>query len=264
MKKRLGFTLIELLVVIAIIAILAAILFPIFANAKRAATRARCASNYKQITSALLSYMDDHDDRFPYCQATFKLWLKVEGGQPETACTGPFLIDNLSPYVRAKGVWLCPAFNPDTKIIAIKDQYHFKMYNDHQWKENGGAYGKKDADVASNVMWNYWRPDTSPARGSAGGYSLTHRSTSANVVKATKALMIIELPYWDEEAPHMAGKNTMATHMAFFDSHVKLVVHSWGLAYYMANAGGWDNRPVTAPAAYIGAGGTQKLWDESD
>src|SRR5438270_9796759 len=59
-QKR-GFTLIELLVVIAIIAILAAILFPVFAQAREAARKAACQSNLKQIGSALAMYRDDYD-----------------------------------------------------------------------------------------------------------------------------------------------------------------------------------------------------------
>lgn len=62
--KRFGFTLIELLVVIAIIAILAAILFPVFAQAKAAAKKAACLSNSKQLGSATLLYMQDYDDTF--------------------------------------------------------------------------------------------------------------------------------------------------------------------------------------------------------
>jgi len=63
--KRRGFTLIELLVVIAIIAILAAILFPIFANAKERARQVKCCSNLKQLTMAFFSYADDHDGYLP-------------------------------------------------------------------------------------------------------------------------------------------------------------------------------------------------------
>ena len=64
MKKR-GFTLIELLVVVAIIAILAAILFPVFARAREQARRASCASNLKQVGLAMKMYIQDYDEQFP-------------------------------------------------------------------------------------------------------------------------------------------------------------------------------------------------------
>src|ERR1700722_16915261 len=63
--KRTGFTLIELLVVIAIIAILAAILFPVFAAAREKARQTSCASNLKQIGLAILQYAQDYDELYP-------------------------------------------------------------------------------------------------------------------------------------------------------------------------------------------------------
>jgi prepilin-type N-terminal cleavage/methylation domain-containing protein/prepilin-type processing-associated H-X9-DG protein len=65
MRKAQGFTLIELLVVIAIIAILAAILFPVFARAREKAQQASCASNVRQLVLAMLMYVQDYDERFP-------------------------------------------------------------------------------------------------------------------------------------------------------------------------------------------------------
>ena len=67
MKNRRGFTLIELLVVIAIIAILAAILFPVFAQAREKARQTSCLSNLKQIGLAFKMYVQDYDERWPQC-----------------------------------------------------------------------------------------------------------------------------------------------------------------------------------------------------
>lgn len=67
-RTRNGFTLIELLVVIAIIAILAAILFPVFAKAREKARQTTCVSNVKQMTMGIMMYKDDFDQTFPACQ----------------------------------------------------------------------------------------------------------------------------------------------------------------------------------------------------
>ncbi|HEV2472758.1 MAG TPA: prepilin-type N-terminal cleavage/methylation domain-containing protein, partial [Chthonomonadales bacterium] len=65
MKLRRGFTLIELLVVIAIIAILAAILFPVFAQAREKARAISCLSNEKELGLSVLMYVQDYDENFP-------------------------------------------------------------------------------------------------------------------------------------------------------------------------------------------------------
>lgn len=96
MKKLAAFTLIELLVVIAIIAILAAILFPVFAQAKEAAKRTSCLSNTKQVGLALVMYANDADDMIP---------------TPYEVFAGPILMDTwqeISPYIKTENLWFCP------------------------------------------------------------------------------------------------------------------------------------------------------------
>src|SRR5687767_16034343 len=89
LRKPTGFTLIELLVVIAIIAILAAILFPVFAQARSKARQAMCLSNQKQLGTAFMMYVQDHDETFPPTDYDAPGLGRV---------TWPTLVD---PYVRA-------------------------------------------------------------------------------------------------------------------------------------------------------------------
>lgn len=133
--KRRGFTLIELLVVIAIIAILAAILFPVFANAKERARQVKCLNNLKQLTQAFKSYCDDYNGIMP----------SICGNQSTTASTGAHqewtgqghstwddcVVEKgqLWKYTHNKMVYICPT---DIGMIAAG------IHND----KNGTAYPK--------------------------------------------------------------------------------------------------------------------------
>ncbi|HEY3397067.1 MAG TPA: prepilin-type N-terminal cleavage/methylation domain-containing protein [Armatimonadota bacterium] len=91
--QRRGFTLIELLVVIAIIAILAAILFPVFARARAKAQQSNCLSNVKQLTLGMLMYVSDNDERIaPIGWAGFGAWPNL-----------------ILPYVKNQQIFLCPS-----------------------------------------------------------------------------------------------------------------------------------------------------------
>jgi prepilin-type N-terminal cleavage/methylation domain-containing protein/prepilin-type processing-associated H-X9-DG protein len=96
-----GFTLIELLVVIAIIAILAAILFPVFAQARDRARAASCLSNQKQIATAVYMYVQDYDEMMP----TFYLWYYP----PANTTRAYGMYEGLSPYVKNVDVFVCPS-----------------------------------------------------------------------------------------------------------------------------------------------------------
>jgi len=94
MKGRAGFTLIELLVVIAIIAILAAILFPVFARAREKARQTSCLSNVKQIMLGILMYNQDYDEKMPgsWASGASGLWSS-----------------RIMPYVKNNQLFACPS-----------------------------------------------------------------------------------------------------------------------------------------------------------
>src|SRR5579871_601356 len=102
-REHKGFTLIELLVVIAIIAILAAILFPVFAQAREKARQITCVSNEKQIDLAVMMYIQDYDETYPIAWGYYGPWYQT-----------------IDPYIKnagasagyaatEKGVWHCPS-----------------------------------------------------------------------------------------------------------------------------------------------------------
>jgi len=100
MTRRPGFTLIELLVVIAIIAILAAILFPVFAKAREKARQSSCSSNLKQLALATLQYAQDYDETFP-------VWFRYQyPNSPQHPTTA------VLPYVKSTQVYVCPSMTP--------------------------------------------------------------------------------------------------------------------------------------------------------
>jgi len=96
-----AFTLIELLVVIAIIAILAAILFPVFAQAKAAAKATSCLNIVKQIALGLTLYANDEDDRLPAATEHMEA-----GGEGETMAES--WLDTVQPYIKARLLYRCP------------------------------------------------------------------------------------------------------------------------------------------------------------
>jgi len=136
-----AFTLIELLVVIAIIAILAAILFPVFAQAREKARQTQCLSNYKQWGTAILMYVQDYDERMPLAFGSdstlgcannlcynFNTPVPPNWRPSAPVGSGRYNIatqqwaNTVQPYIKNYGVYRCPSA-PDTKLPGIDADY---------------------------------------------------------------------------------------------------------------------------------------------
>jgi prepilin-type N-terminal cleavage/methylation domain-containing protein/prepilin-type processing-associated H-X9-DG protein len=119
---RPAFTLIELLVVIAIIALLAAILFPVFARAREMARRSSCLNNVKQMGLAVMQYTQDYDEALPLQSAQsitdYSSPTNAQGTGPETGYTWAYghtaWITNIYPYTKSWQIFRCPSAVPAT------------------------------------------------------------------------------------------------------------------------------------------------------
>src|SRR5438132_6058768 len=147
-RKSSAFTLIELLVVIAIIAILAAILFPVFAQARAAARKTSCLSNTKQLDMGFLMYAQDYDETFPTWH-----W-DCSDSSPDAGCsqTNGFIKranngasiwwNAIYPYVKSGGVYVCPdsKYDPPSYIDGHWGWFaHPTGQTPEQWAANTGV-----------------------------------------------------------------------------------------------------------------------------
>jgi len=182
MRDR-GFTLIELLVVIAIIAILAAILFPVFARAREKARQATCNSHLKQIVLAARMYSADYDNRIvPYAL-----------GSDPGGCAGFFL--RLDPYIKNKQIWNCPTTDGDGAASVWLRDYGLNNYM--EWF-NGFYYRETTLEEIQTPS------DTAQF------------GETACVSRSYMAVSNANPPVWYLQPVHNGGCN-----LGFFDGHSK-------------------------------------------
>jgi prepilin-type N-terminal cleavage/methylation domain-containing protein/prepilin-type processing-associated H-X9-DG protein len=215
-----GFTLIELLVVIAIIAILAAILFPVFAQAREKARGTACLSNLKQVGLAVMMYTQDYDESYPkvlmdyYCP----YW-------PSTAneyCPWQGLIQ---PYLKNQDMLRCPSSSYRTTYVARDGQtYPYLVHGNYAINQVFGyrssntvtmaslpapadiifavdAWDKRSATYTTRPMWFNWLPDATYP----GYYEPADRHTNGN-----------SLVFADGHAKWMSAQQTRCTERWYF------------------------------------------------
>jgi prepilin-type N-terminal cleavage/methylation domain-containing protein/prepilin-type processing-associated H-X9-DG protein len=187
-RIRRGFTLIELLVVIAIIAILAAILFPVFARAREAARKSSCQSNLKQIGTAFLMYVQDYDETWP------NIWNGVVDINlaPPTGYNWAWAVQ---PYIKNTQVFRCPSDtqrvgssynannqidnNSDAAIVAPADT----IVAMDGFTDNNGNYAQTNTTTGNGLNCDYTMWDAT-SRATRRDVGLPRHSDTNNILWA--------------------------------------------------------------------------------
>ena len=263
-KSIIGFTLIELLVVIAIIAILAAILFPVFAKVREKARQTQCLSNEKQIGLAFLQYVQDYDETYPmasYFDFTHE-W---------SALINPYIKNGVpgGPYNMIGGVFSCPDYPgqaianeyiPRDDIVRCltagttaptdgANTYVYPMTTLSQIDSPGSKWFiiEPGASAAPPATWNTWVPTEYFWVDTAGSPPGTNQK-----INATGALNCDHDQSWTgcEHMPRY--RHTGATNVLWCDGHVKSVGYgrwNWYNDIYIPGLNGTDNNTNGAPNA---------------
>jgi prepilin-type N-terminal cleavage/methylation domain-containing protein/prepilin-type processing-associated H-X9-DG protein len=225
-----GFTLIELLVVIAIIAILAAILFPVFARARENARRASCLSNFKQIGIGTMMYVQDYDELYPF------VYQAYPGTSPVTKSGDWFWGDMIYPYVKSAQIFICPSSSSARPFDMNYGANNFMIQMPYSTPFNLATLSSASSTYMVMDAGSYWiNPDkVSPA--------LTWEWLPGNgLLDASYCTPVTNTTY---NKDCMTGRHFDGVNVAFADGHVKWLkvakVHEQALRYKGGQTSDWS------------------------
>lgn len=204
--RRGGFTLIELLVVIAIIAILAAILFPVFAKAREKARQASCLNNLRQVGVSVLMYCEDYDGTYP------QSYQDVSSGAGSTFQIPLTWPNRLMPYIKNQQVYRCPS---DSRTPNVDFPGCRPILQSYCWNRYLGI------DIPE---WGYWNL-VSLADVTAPAQCVMLADDSSDWITAGYggAFNTLDSPDWMEgfHAKVLRGRHNEGDNFMFADGHVK-------------------------------------------
>jgi prepilin-type N-terminal cleavage/methylation domain-containing protein/prepilin-type processing-associated H-X9-DG protein len=226
MRRSRGFTLIELLVVIAIIAVLAAILFPVFAQAREKARQTGCLSNVRQMSTAVFMYAQDYDETFPLYY------------QPQPNGDAWYWHIQLQPYIKSWDIFRCPSCRDnegDPSWLGTCKVHNPFVSKPLPWSVGPGGYGWNACYIGSGYIDIATRkPGWAGVSEAAVGLpaetvmiaEITKQSNPGGVypppgglgfTKGTGTGCSLEGNKWN----NFAERHNQGNNMIFFDGHVK-------------------------------------------
>jgi prepilin-type N-terminal cleavage/methylation domain-containing protein/prepilin-type processing-associated H-X9-DG protein len=216
-QRRAGFTLIELLVVIAIIAILASILFPVFARARENARRASCQSNLKQIALGVAMYIQDYDERMPRNRFSATL----------VSPTMPYgWADMMQPYLKSTQIFQCPSEtnSANTSVGATGTAPNVKSPGYSDYFMNNAARNISDAAFNApslTILLGDGSDGNSDNKYDGCSNSYADQTTNGGVGAACSTAESYSTNLISYTGVTAAGRHLDGANYAFVDGHVK-------------------------------------------